>query len=101
MPHSSLSEAAARRAPSLSQLTEDTIINGSNPAEETPGIAEPQGTVDDLDKLRKPQRIPLTPLHVNIPVTLDDALRACMKEKDLEKTAVVQEALKRVLADYL
>lgn len=99
MPNSSLSEAAAaRRAPSLTELTEATILNGANPAEET---VDPEQGTESFAKLRKPERIPLTPLHVNIPVTLDDALRACMKREGVEKTAVVQEGLKRVLVDYL
>lgn len=89
---------ASRRAPSLSTLTEDKIIQGSRPEEEVPGKG-----IDLLESLasRKRPKIQVTPLHVNIPVPLDNALRTCMRTKGLEKTEIVVEALTNVLRDFL
>lgn len=94
MPTSSLT-AAATRPRSLTSISEASILNGGRTEEETPG----QG-IDLIEKLRKPEKIDLTPLHCNIPVYLNNALKRCMKQ-GIEKTSIVVEALTGVLGPYI
>ena len=94
MPTSSLA-AASSRPRTLASLTEDSILDSARIEEETPG----QGS-DLLEKLRKPEKIQVTPLHCNIPVHLDNALKKCMKQ-GIEKTSIVVEGLTLVLKDYI
>lgn len=97
---SSLSAASRRpAAPSLTDLAAEAIINGADPAQETPKPAEGKGS-GVLAKLKKPQKVQLTPLHCNIPLKIDDALRLAMKE-GIEKTSIVVEGLKTVLQPYI
>lgn len=96
---SSLS-AASRRAPSLATLTEDTIINGGDPAQETPKPSQEGKGSGPLAKLKKPEKVQLTPLHCNIPLKIDNALRLAMGE-GIEKTSIVVEGLKTVLGPYI
>jgi hypothetical protein len=66
-------------------------------------ILKPSQGSDILDNLaakRKPQ-VQTTPLHVNIPVDLDRALKLAMQDLGLEKTAIVRAALLPVLKAYL
>ncbi len=109
--------ARARTAPTLTDFAEveRRILDTADPAQESPStaLAHVQQNVIDrpsansassaLDRLaaRKPAKIQLTPLHVNIPITLDNALARVVKEKGIEKTAIVIEALKSILEPYL
>lgn len=112
----SLISASRRTAPSLAEVAaEQRIIDGADPAQETPvatmaapaptaittaGIIEPADLLDRL-AARKPAKVQLTGLHVNIPVDLDNALAKVMKEKGIEKTAIVVAALRPILEAYL
>lgn len=101
---------AARPAPSHAEVAaaERRILAEADPAAEAPASLTtiPTATLEPanvLDRIaaRKPPKIQLTPLHVNIPVTLDRALSRAMREKGIEKTAIVVEALRPILEAYL
>lgn len=106
----SLVSAARRTAPSLAEAAaERRILGEADPAAETPMtsiVSSPTGTLEPADLLdrlaaRKPAKVQLTGLHVNIPVDLDNALAKAMKEKGIEKTAIVIAALRPILESYL
>lgn len=92
--------AARRTAPSIAEIAkkEQQIMESANLAQEVP--AE-KGGVLDLLASKKRHKVQLTPLHVLIPVDLDNALRSAMKDHGLEKTVLVVTALKSILEGYL
>lgn len=88
----SLTDVARQRT---AERNSEQIIQQADPATEAPN-----DVLNRLARKKKP-KVQLTPLHVNIPVTLDTALREAMAVKGIEKTELVVAALREVLVDYI